>query len=104
MKIVNSGFNIHRKYAGDCAILLNWVRYHKVLYKFSIQHWQQRTPQMELMAKSDILVSDSAYDIDLITVWILILWIARRFNISTLTFQIFRCITCSAAPLKCLTS
>ncbi|KAM0255902.1 hypothetical protein ACHAQJ_005303 [Trichoderma viride] len=67
MKIVNSGFNIHRKYAGDCAILLNWVRYHKVLYKFSIQHWQQRTPQMEVMAKSDILVSDSAYDIDLVT-------------------------------------
>lgn len=67
MKIVNSGFNIHRKYAGDCAILLNWVRYHKVLYKFSIQHWQQRTPQMEVMAKSDILVSDSAYDIDVIT-------------------------------------
>ncbi|KAL7783251.1 fungal-specific transcription factor domain-containing protein [Trichoderma ceciliae] len=67
MKIVNSGFNIHRKYAGDCAILLNWVRYHKVLYKFSIQHWQQRTPQMEVMAKSDNLVSDSAYDIDLIT-------------------------------------
>lgn len=68
MNIVNSGFNIHRKYAGDCAILLNWVRYHKVLYKFSIQHWQQRTPQMEVMAKSDILVSDSAYDIDVITV------------------------------------
>ncbi|KAL7815022.1 fungal-specific transcription factor domain-containing protein [Trichoderma aethiopicum] len=67
MKIVNSGFNIHRKYAGDCAILLNWVRYHKTLYKFSIKHWQQRTPQMELMAKSDVLVSDSAYDIDLIT-------------------------------------
>ncbi|KAM0470709.1 hypothetical protein ACHAPE_003048 [Trichoderma viride] len=67
MNIVNSGFNIHRKYAGDCAILLNWVRYHKVLYKFSIQHWQQRTPQMEIMAKSDILVSDSAYDIDVIT-------------------------------------
>ncbi|KAL7893913.1 fungal-specific transcription factor domain-containing protein [Trichoderma sp. SZMC 28014] len=67
MNIVNSGFNIHRKYAGDCAILLNWVRYHKVLYKFSIQHWQQRTPQMEVMAKSDILVSDSAYDIDVIT-------------------------------------
>lgn len=72
MNIVNSGFNIHRKYAGDCAILLNWVRYHKVLYKFSIQHWQQRTPQMEVMAKSDILVSDSAYDIDVITVWIFI--------------------------------
>ena len=68
MKIVNSGFNIHRRYAGDCAILLNWVRYHKVLYKFSIKHWQQRTPQMEMMAKSDILVSDSANDIDLITV------------------------------------
>ncbi|KAM6483874.1 fungal-specific transcription factor domain-containing protein [Trichoderma sp. SZMC 28011] len=67
MKIVNSGFNIHRRYAGDCAILLNWVRYHKVLYKFSIKHWQQRTPQMEIMAKSDILVSDSANDIDLIT-------------------------------------
>jgi hypothetical protein len=68
MKIVNSGFNIHRRYAGDCAILLNWVRYHKTLYKFSIKHWQQRTPQMELMAKSEVLVSDSAYDIDLITV------------------------------------
>ncbi|RFU78070.1 hypothetical protein TARUN_4131 [Trichoderma arundinaceum] len=31
------------------------------------EHWQQRTPQMEVMAKSDILVSDSAYDIDLVT-------------------------------------
>ncbi|OSZ99893.1 Zn2Cys6 transcriptional regulator [Trichoderma parareesei] len=42
---------------GEHATLLDWVFYHNVLYKFSLQHWQRRTPEMAAIAQRDMRIS-----------------------------------------------
>ncbi|KAH8127712.1 hypothetical protein FP744_10005237 [Trichoderma asperellum] len=57
MTIVKSSYQGRREIEGEHAVLLDWVFYHSVLYKFSLQHWQQRTPQMAAIAQRDMFIA-----------------------------------------------
>jgi hypothetical protein len=57
MTIVKSSYQGRRENEGEHGVLLDWVFYHNVLYKFSLQHWQQRTPQMSAIAQRDMLIA-----------------------------------------------
>ncbi|KAL7935918.1 fungal-specific transcription factor domain-containing protein [Trichoderma chlorosporum] len=57
MTIVKSSYQGRRENEGEYAVLLDWVFYHNVLYKFSLQHWQRRTPEMAAIARRDMLIA-----------------------------------------------
>ncbi|KAH0499795.1 hypothetical protein TgHK011_006961 [Trichoderma gracile] len=57
MTIVKSSYQGLRVNEGEHATLLDWVFYHNVLYKFSLQHWQRRTPEMAAIAQRDMRIS-----------------------------------------------
>lgn len=58
MTIVKSSYHGGRRETdGENAVLLDWVFYHNVLYKFSLQHWQKRTPEMVAIAQRDMLIA-----------------------------------------------
>ncbi|KAH0525742.1 hypothetical protein TsFJ059_009162 [Trichoderma semiorbis] len=59
MTIVKSSYHGRREADGENAVLLDWVFYHNVLYKFSLQHWQKRTPEMVAIAQRDMLIAKS---------------------------------------------
>ncbi len=48
-------------YEGDLAMLLDWVFYHDVLYKFSIRHWTQRVEEQRQLAKEPKMISKEMY-------------------------------------------
>ncbi|KAL6859453.1 fungal-specific transcription factor domain-containing protein [Trichoderma novae-zelandiae] len=57
MTIVKSSYQGHKVSEGEHATLLDWVFYHNVLYKFSLQHWQRRTTEMAAIAQRDMLIA-----------------------------------------------
>ncbi|UKZ52978.1 hypothetical protein TrVGV298_006764 [Trichoderma virens] len=57
MTIVKSSYQGRGEREGEHATLLDWVFYHNVLYKFSLQHWQRRTPEMAAIAQRDMLIA-----------------------------------------------
>ncbi|KAM0257112.1 hypothetical protein ACHAQJ_004576 [Trichoderma viride] len=57
MTIIKSSYQGRRENEGEHAVLLDWVFYHSILYKFSLKHWQQRTPQMAAIAQRDMLIA-----------------------------------------------
>ncbi|KAK1241967.1 hypothetical protein MKX07_007790 [Trichoderma sp. CBMAI-0711] len=57
MTIVKSSYQGLKVNEGEHATLLDWVFYHNVLYKFSLQHWQRRTPEMAAIAQRDMRIS-----------------------------------------------
>lgn len=61
IKIAKSGHRKHRTYQGDDATLLDWVFYHNVLYKFSIQHWLQRSEKLTELSKCEPIISKAPF-------------------------------------------
>jgi hypothetical protein len=57
MTIVKSSYHGRREADGENEVLLDWVFYHNVLYKFSLQHWQKRTPEMVAIAQRDMPIA-----------------------------------------------
>lgn len=55
---------VHRQnntYEGDPALILDWVFYHDVMYKFSIRHWSDKLEQQILLAAEDKIVSKAVF-------------------------------------------
>ncbi len=56
--------SVHREgntYDGDAALILDWVFYHDVLYKFSIQHWDRKAAQQTSLAGDKKIVSKAVF-------------------------------------------
>lgn len=62
MTIVKSSYQGRQEKEGEYTVLLDWVFYHNVLYKLSLQHWQQRTPQMAAIANRDMRIAGIVSD------------------------------------------
>lgn len=55
---------VHRHdntYEGDPALILDWVFYHDVMYKFSIRHWNDKLDQQKMLAAEDKIVSKAVF-------------------------------------------
>ncbi|KAJ4854481.1 fungal specific transcription factor domain-containing protein [Trichoderma breve] len=57
LSLYESSYHGRRETDGENTVLLDWVFYHNVLYKFSLQHWQKRTPEMVAIAQRDMLIA-----------------------------------------------
>jgi len=48
-------------YDGDAALIMDWVFYHDVLYKFSIRHWSHRVQDQVLLAADEKIISKAVF-------------------------------------------
>jgi hypothetical protein len=99
MTIVKSSYQGLQVNEGEHATLLDWVFYHNVLYKFSLQHWQRRTPEMAAIAQRDMRISRIVSTSHFVTV--------RRFQSSPISVtnmhqQIHSTLGCSLELLEYL--
>lgn len=47
-------------YHGDQALILDWIFYHDVMYKFSIRHWRDKNPDQIALAGQKKVISKPA--------------------------------------------
>lgn len=54
----------HQSYSGDEAILMDWILYHDVMYKFSIRHWQTKNEDQIQLASQEKNFSKAIFSPD----------------------------------------
>jgi hypothetical protein len=60
-KIARTVHERDNTYEGDQALILDWVFYHDVMYKFSIRHWEDKVEQQRLLAADEKIVSKAVF-------------------------------------------
>jgi len=48
-------------YAGDEALLMDWIFYHDTMYKFSIRHWQDKNEDQIALAAQKKVISKAVF-------------------------------------------
>ncbi|KAL7947567.1 fungal-specific transcription factor domain-containing protein [Trichoderma barbatum] len=60
-RIANQVTQTHDTYFGDRALLMDWIFYYDVMYKFSIQHWKNKNNEQIELAKQKKIISKAIF-------------------------------------------
>lgn len=61
----------HESYGGDEALIMDWIFYHDVMYKFSIKHWQKKNEDQIQLAAQEKIISKAVFSPERQTVCIM---------------------------------
>lgn len=66
----------HESYVGDEALIMDWIFYHDVMYKFSIKHWQTKNEDQIQLAAQEKIISKAIFSPERQTVSLLACWLS----------------------------
>lgn len=60
-RIVNLVTKTDDTFFGDEALIIDWIFYHDVMYKFSIRHWREKNTDQILLASQRKVLSKAVF-------------------------------------------
>ncbi|KIW16545.1 hypothetical protein PV08_03733 [Exophiala spinifera] len=60
-KLAKLSYEYDEAYEGDIALVLDWLFYHNVMYKFTMRHWGQRNSEQEDLAREPTIISKDLF-------------------------------------------
>lgn len=60
-KVAKLAYEYNEAYEGDIALVLDWLFYHNVMYKFTMRHWGRRNSEQEDLAREPTIISKDMF-------------------------------------------